>query len=50
MDIKVFVSSLGAYNEGALTGQWTELPVDDVQKDILASDFQLEGIDHDKHS
>lgn len=35
MDIKVFVSSLGAYNEGTLTGQWTELPVDDVQKDIL---------------
>ena len=35
MDIKVFVSSLGAYNEGTLTGRWTELPVDDVQKDIL---------------
>lgn len=35
MEINVFVSSLGAYNEGVLTGQWTTLPVDDVQKEIL---------------
>lgn len=35
MKIEVFVSSLGAYNEGVLTGQWTTLPVDNVQKEIL---------------
>lgn len=35
MEINVFVSSLGAYNEGVLTGQWTTLPVDNVQKEIL---------------
>lgn len=35
MEINVFVSSLGAYNEGVLTGRWTTLPVDNVQKEIL---------------
>lgn len=35
MEINVYVSSLGAYNEGVLTGQWTTLPVDNVQKEIL---------------
>lgn len=35
MKIKVFVSSLGAYNEGVLTGFWTSLPVENVQKDII---------------
>src|SRR5699024_9697206 len=32
---KVFVSNLAKYNDGELTGQWTTLPVDDVNKDIL---------------
>lgn len=35
MDIKVFVSSLGAYNNGFLTGHWTKLPVKDVKRDII---------------
>ena len=35
MEIRVFVSSLSAYNSGILTGKWTTLPVNDVQKDIL---------------
>ena len=35
MDIKVFVSNLSKYNNGELNGQWTTLPVDDVNKDIL---------------
>lgn len=35
MKIKVFVSNLAKYNDGELTGQWTTLPVDDVNKDIL---------------
>lgn len=35
MIIKVFVSNLAKYNDGELTGQWTTLPVDDVNKDIL---------------
>ena len=35
MDIKVFVSNLAKYNDGELNGQWTTLPVDDVNKDIL---------------
>ena len=35
MEIKVFVSNLSKYNDGELTGQWTTLPVDDVNKDIL---------------
>ena len=35
MEIKVFVSNLAKYNDGELTGQWTTLPVDDVNKDIL---------------
>lgn len=35
MNIKVFVSNLAKYNAGELNGQWTTLPVDDVNKDIL---------------
>lgn len=35
MEIKVFVSNLAKYNEGELNGQWTALPVDDVNVDIL---------------
>lgn len=35
MEIKVFVSNLAKYNAGELNGQWTTLPVDDVNKDIL---------------
>lgn len=35
MKIKVFVSNLAKYNDGQLNGQWTTLPVDDVNKDIL---------------
>lgn len=42
MDIKVFVSNLGAYNNGVLTGQWTTLPVDDV-KDIYTADKKVNG-------
>ncbi len=36
MEIQVFVSDLGAYNSGILTGKWTTLPVNDVQ-DILGT-------------
>ena len=35
MKIKVFVSNLAKYNAGELTGQWFDLPVDDVNTDIL---------------
>ena len=35
MTINVFVSNLAKYNDGELNGQWTTLPVDDVNKDIL---------------
>lgn len=35
MKIKVFVSNLAKYNDGELTGQWTTLPVEDVNEDIL---------------
>lgn len=35
MKIKVFVSNLAKYNEGELNGQWTSLPVEDVNRDIL---------------
>lgn len=35
MEIKIWVSSLGAYNSGVLTGQWTKLPVDDIKKEII---------------
>ena len=35
MKIKVFVSNLAKYNDGELTGQWTTLPVEGVNKDIL---------------
>lgn len=35
MKINVFVSNLAKYNDGELTGKWTTLPVDDVNKDIL---------------
>lgn len=35
MKIKVFVSNLAKYNDGQLNGQWTTLPVDNVNTDIL---------------
>ena len=35
MEIKVFVSNLAKYNDGELNGQWTSLPVEDVNLDIL---------------
>lgn len=35
MNIKVFVSNLAKYNDGQLNGQWTTLPVDNVNTDIL---------------
>lgn len=35
MKISVWVSNLAKYNAGELNGQWTTLPVDDVNKDIL---------------
>lgn len=35
MKIKVFVSNLAKYNNGELNGQWTTLPVDNVNRDIL---------------
>ena len=35
MKISVWVSNLAKYNAGELNGQWTDLPVDDVNKDIL---------------
>lgn len=35
MKIKVFVSNLAKYNNGELNGQWTSLPVEDVNRDIL---------------
>ncbi len=35
MKINVFVSNLGKYNEGMLTGSWTSLPVKNVNEDIL---------------
>lgn len=35
MKISVWVSNLAKYNAGELNGQWTSLPVDDVNKDIL---------------
>lgn len=35
MKIKVFVSNLTKYSEGELNGQWTSLPVEDVNRDIL---------------
>lgn len=30
--IKVYVSNLGAYNNGNLTGKWTALPVEDINE------------------
>ena len=35
MKISVFVSNLAKYNAGELNGQWFDLPVDDVNVDIL---------------
>ena len=35
MKIKVWVSNLAKYNDGQLNGQWTTLPVNDVNTDIL---------------
>ncbi len=40
--IKVFVSNVGAYNAGALTGEWTTLPVKDV-KTIFEADRKKNG-------
>lgn len=49
MIIKVFVSNLAKYNDGELTGQWTTLPVDDVNKDILDK-LELGGNSHDGYN
>lgn len=46
MEIKVFVSNLAKYNDGELTGQWTTLPVCDVNEDILDK-LDLGGNSHD---
>ena len=35
MEIKVFVSNLGLYNDGIINGEWKSLPVKDVHRDIL---------------
>lgn len=40
--IRVYVSNLGAYNSGVLTGKWTTLPVKDV-KSIYENDRQKYG-------
>lgn len=40
--IKIFVSNLGAYNGGALTGEWTTLPVKNVN-DIYKNDCKKNG-------
>lgn len=40
--IRVYVSNLGAYNSGVLTGEWTTLPVKDV-KSIYDNDHQKYG-------
>ena len=42
VEIKVFVSNIGAYNAGVLTGQWTTLPVDNV-KEIFKTDKKAFG-------
>ena len=42
LTIKVYVSNLGAYNSGTLTGTWTTLPVKDV-KSIYKKDRQKFG-------
>ena len=49
MIIKVFVSNLAKYNDGELTGQWTTLPVDDVNKGILDK-LELGGNSHDGYN
>ena len=49
MKIKVFVSNLAKYNDGQLNGQWTTLPVDDVNKDILDK-LELGGNSHDGYN
>ena len=49
MIIKVFVSNLAKYNDGELNGQWTTLPVDDVNKDILDK-LELGGNSHDGYN
>lgn len=49
MIIKVFVSNLAKYNDGELTGRWTTLPVDDVNKDILDK-LELGGNSHDGYN
>lgn len=40
--IKVFVSNVGAYNAGTLTGEWTTLPVKNV-KTIFEADRKKNG-------
>ncbi|QDR73701.1 antirestriction protein ArdA (plasmid) [Limosilactobacillus reuteri] len=35
MKISIYVSNLAMYNDGILNGHWTDLPVDDVNADIL---------------
>lgn len=42
LDIKVFVSNLGAYNAGELTGEWVQLPVKNI-KDIYKRDREKFG-------
>ncbi|MBD5430482.1 antirestriction protein ArdA [Lactobacillus sp.] len=42
VEIKVFVSNIGAYNAGVLTGQWTTLPVANVN-DIFKADQKAFG-------
>ena len=49
MIVKVFVSNLAKYNDGELTGKWTTLPVDDVNKDILDK-LELGGNSHDGYN
>lgn len=40
--ISIYVSNIGAYNSGALTGEWTTLPVDDI-KEIFEKDRKKFG-------
>lgn len=42
LDIKVFVSNLGAYNAGQLTGEWVKLPVKNIS-DIYKHDREKSG-------
>lgn len=42
VEISVYVSNLGAYNAGTLTGSWVKLPIDDVN-DIYKEDRKKFG-------